>query len=131
MNTDFEEALAKRLFSRLDVDQDGLISHHDINFLLKQLSIPTSINLVEQIHKGIDINKKGRINMSDFKRFYDERHRTLKKLFDAIEANHEKFGQEEIKSILAKINIEVNDRKLSENKKNGWEIRRNMCFLNS
>lgn len=107
MNPDFEEALAKRLFFRLDVDQDGLISHHDINFLLKQLSIPTSINLADQIHKGIDINKKGKINMNDFIRFYDERQRTLKRLFDAIEANQEKFGQEELKSILAKINIEV------------------------
>lgn len=115
LNLELEEKVARRLFIHLDIDNDGLISRKDINIVLNELSIPSSTRLIDQIHRDLDINQDGIININDFMSFYTKRQSILHKLFETFELDRKKsLDSSEIEASLLKINIHASKSQINE-----------------
>lgn len=80
------EKRIRGLFSVFDKKNSGIINYAQIEAGLSALHVPPEHKYAKDFLKACDVNKDGRVNYKDFKRYVDNKEKELYRIFQDIDA---------------------------------------------
>ncbi|ERN06329.1 hypothetical protein AMTR_s00016p00237360 [Amborella trichopoda] len=108
------EMRLRSLFNFFDSQNTGYLDYAQIEAGLMALQIPAEYKYAKDLLRVCDMNRDGRVDYQEFRRYMDDKELELYRIFQAIDVEHNGcILPEELLDALLKAGIEIDDEELA------------------